>query len=59
MNSYKVMDRNTIQIYDHFEQRSEINRQLVQAGINVSELTLCGQDLEQYFMNLMGGKQYA
>ncbi len=52
---YKVVDERTIYVYDHLEEKRNINEQLVINGVAVEEMNLAGQDLEAYFMELMGG----
>ena len=53
---YKVVDESTIYIYDHLDEVSVINKALVEAGIAVDGIGVKGQDLEEYFMDRMGGK---
>ena len=45
-----------IVLYDRLEQSGEINRLLTQQGITVSALVPGEQELEDYFMSLIGGK---
>lgn len=52
---YDVLPDGVIRLFDHLDRPAEINAALVSRGINVSALTLTGQDLEGYFMELMGG----
>ncbi len=55
---YKVVDDKTIYVYDHLEEKRNINEQLVLNGVAVEKMNLAGQDLEMYFMELMGGKAH-
>ena len=55
---YKVLDEKTIYVYDHLEEKRNINEQLVLNGVAVEKMNLAGQDLEMYFMELMGGKAH-
>lgn len=54
---YDILDANTIRIFDFLKQPEGINRKLVENGIEVKSLQETGQDLEEYFMELMGGKE--
>ncbi|MBO6165474.1 MAG: ATP-binding cassette domain-containing protein [Eubacterium sp.] len=53
---YKVVDESTIYIYDHLDEVSMINKALVEADIAVEGIGVKGQDLEEYFIERMGGK---
>ena len=55
---YKIVDEKTIYVYDQLEQKGNINEKLVQNDVVVEEINLAGQDLEAYFMELMGGKAH-
>lgn len=52
---YKIVDDNTVYIYDHLDEKRNINEQLVRNNVAVEDINLVGQDLEMYFMELMGG----
>jgi ABC-2 type transport system ATP-binding protein len=57
-SNYTIVDHSVL-LYDHLDEAGEINRQLVQNGVRVDLLALAGQNLEEYFMELMGEKQNA
>lgn len=57
--SYKIDADHTIMLYDHLDEAGEINSRLVQSGVRVDMLAHVDQNLEGYFMDLMGGKQHA
>jgi len=50
---------NSIRIKGHIEDAGRINELLVRAGIIVNALIPEGDNLEDYFLRLMGGYQYA
>ncbi|AGX41644.1 ABC transporter ATP-binding protein [Clostridium saccharobutylicum] len=52
---YKVFDKGKICIYDCLDIPEQINKELVENGVLVSILTLEGQDIESYFVKMMGG----
>ncbi|OOM11878.1 ABC transporter ATP-binding protein [Clostridium saccharobutylicum] len=52
---YKVFDKGKICIYDCLDIPEQINKELVENGVLVSILTLEGQDIEGYFVKMMGG----
>lgn len=55
--TYDVPEENIIRIFDHLEETAKINRSLIEEGIDVKESYLAGQDLEGYFMDLLGGEK--
>ena len=56
---YMVVDENTIKVFNHIELASKINMVLSINGIAVDEIGLKGQNLEGYFLNIIGGEQNA
>ncbi|HHX61435.1 MAG TPA: ABC transporter ATP-binding protein [Epulopiscium sp.] len=52
---YKVFDHGKICIYDYFDRPEQINKELVENDVMVSSLTLQGNDVESYFVKMMGG----
>jgi len=48
-----------IRVRGHVEDAGEINRQLVTSGVTVNALIPEGENLENYFLKLMGGVRYA
>lgn len=55
--TYDVPEENIIRIFDHLDETAKINRNLIEEGIDVKESFLAGQDLEGYFMDLLGGEK--
>lgn len=55
ISDYKVMDDNTLHIYAFTEEPQRISQVLTQNNIAVSELSVCGQSLEEYFLSVTGG----
>lgn len=51
--NYKVTSKNEIRIYDFIDRASEINSELVRAGINVIGISSTAENLEDYFKNLI------
>jgi ABC-2 type transport system ATP-binding protein len=54
--NFDVMADGAIFLYDHLDEAATINQTLISNGLSVSVLAPGGQDLEGYFMDLMGGK---
>lgn len=52
---FKVIGKNEIKIYDYLDNPSEVSFQLMTAGIRVSSINEVGDDLEDYFIKLVGG----
>ena len=55
ISDYKVMDDHTLYVYAFTEEPQRISQVLTQNNIVVSELSVCGQSLEEYFLSVMGG----
>lgn len=55
--TYDVPEENIIRIFDHLDETAKINRCLIEDGIDVRESYIAGQDLEGYFMDLLGGEK--
>ena len=55
INNFDVPKQGVIRVFDHFETREQINREFIINGVNIKESYLSGQDLEGYFMELLGG----
>lgn len=52
---YDVPKEGVIRVFDGLDHPWVINRELVEGGIQLKESYLAGQDLEGYFMDLLGG----
>lgn len=52
---YKVMDDHTLYIYAFTEEPQRISQALTRHNIAVGELSVCGQNLEEYFLSITGG----
>ncbi|WP_167957559.1 ABC transporter ATP-binding protein [Anaerosporobacter faecicola] len=55
---YDVLPENIIRVFDPIDCSGEINRKLVLSGVTVESISLVGQDLEGYFVELMEGKNH-
>lgn len=55
VTDYKVSEDSNIVVNGNVENSAKINRALVTAGVEVSEIYVRGQQLEQYFVELTGG----
>lgn len=58
-SNFKVMPQGEIQIYDYHRDTREIARLLSKNGIVVSSITTEGISVDEYFINLIGGKNHA
>lgn len=56
---YKVIDDHTLHIYAFAEDPQCISQALTQNHIILSELSVCGQSLEEYFLSITGGDSNA
>lgn len=55
-SNFKVMDDGTIKLYDHLDKVSEVSSILSQNGLIIMQITILGDSLEDYFVQLIGGK---
>lgn len=55
---YKVVSDNTIYLYSYIERIREVWEVLTKHQIVVTELTISEQNLEEYFLSVIGGGQY-
>lgn len=46
--------KNEIELYNHFNNRSTLNKEFVNNGINVNRLSIEEENLEEYFTSLIG-----
>ncbi len=53
--NFDVPETGILRIFDGLNNSWEMNRELIQAGVCLKESYLTGQDLEGYFMDLLGG----
>lgn len=54
INDYEVLGNHTIRIFEKVEDTAAINHALVMGGVELKESYFAGQDLEGYFMELLG-----
>ena len=59
IKGYDVPEPGVLRVFEKLEDSWMINRELVQAGVMLKESYLAGQDLEGYFMDLLGGEANA
>ncbi len=58
ISNYDVPQPGTIRVFEGLDRTWAVNRELVQGGVNLKESYLAGQDLEGYFMELLGGGRH-
>lgn len=54
IKEFDVSEKNAVRVFENLSRAGEINRELVLGGVNIAESFLAGQDLEGYFMELLG-----
>lgn len=59
ISNYEVIENNNIKIYSNLDDIGNINSTLSKKGIIVEGITLKGENLEEYFMNIVGGGKNA
>ncbi|WP_291579410.1 ABC transporter ATP-binding protein [Clostridium sp. UBA6640] len=55
--NFKVISGKEIRLYDYLDNSSEVNQQLVSSGVSVASITEVGDNLEDYFMSLVKGRE--
>lgn len=58
-NSYEILPDGFIKVYRELDNPQRINRALVEGGVDVYSLERVGVNLEDYFINLIGGENNA
>lgn len=53
--NYKVLPNEVIKIYDYINEPGTVSKALTDKGIIIYKLWISGDDLESYFMNIVGG----
>lgn len=59
IHQYKVVPNKAVKLYEGMDRGMEISKTLILAGVGIEEMTKSGETLERYFMNVIGGNQYA
>ena len=54
--NYKIVSENTIKLYDCIDDIKHVAKILFESGILVTRFTVVGENLEEYYINLLGGK---
>ncbi|MGN0350024.1 MAG: ATP-binding cassette domain-containing protein [Roseburia sp.] len=54
IHNYDILEHNVIRIFENLEEVANVNSALVTGGVALKESYLAGQDLEGYFMDLLG-----
>lgn len=57
ITKYKVTDKNTVEIFEKLDGIAEINKALADAGVPVGGISAVNIELEDYFLELTGGKE--
>lgn len=55
ITEYDVPKEGVLRVFDGIDNSWVMNRELIEGGIHLKESYLAGQDLEGYFMDLLGG----
>lgn len=58
ITNYDVPEAGIIRVFDGLDHSWQLNQELVQGGVRLKESYLTGQDLEGYFMELLGGAEH-
>ncbi len=55
ITNFDVPEQGVVRVFERLEDTVKTNRVLAEAGVGIRESYLTGQDLEGYFMDLLGG----
>lgn len=58
-DQFKVMPDNSVRLFDLLDERERLGRILHENGVIVTKLAVFETSLEDYFVNVIGGKKYA
>ncbi|URZ17796.1 ABC transporter ATP-binding protein [Clostridium felsineum] len=58
ISNYKIFKNNSILIFEKLDNVEDINKQLVDNGIGISELKIHTENIEDYFFRLIKGEKY-
>ena len=58
-HDYEVINAAVIRLYSHLDQPGAVARAMVEGGVTLSALESRGANLEDYFLNLIGGARHA
>jgi ABC-2 type transport system ATP-binding protein len=58
IHEYKVVDGNTIQIFERLQDSGEITMNLAQNNVKILGISLKNESLEDYYLNLTGGASH-
>lgn len=59
IHEYKVVDSNTIQIFERLQDCSDITVNLAQSGVKILGIMLKNETLENYYLDVTGGNSHA
>jgi len=54
---YEVLNNNSIRVYGYLEEPEVVSKTLFNGGVMISSLERVGSNLEEYFLNLIGGNK--
>lgn len=54
-NKYKVLNNNEIRLYEYLDAPEVVNKTLIDGGVMVSSINQIGANLENYYIELIGG----
>lgn len=57
--NYKVMPNKTVKLYDYLDEKERVSRELSKNGIIVTNYSVEGDTLENYFISVIGGEHNA
>ena len=59
IKKYEVMPNNAIRIYERLDESGIVSKELIMGGALIEDMTIKGDDLEAYYMRLIGEKSHA
>lgn len=59
ITNYEVLENKTIKIFEHLDSVGKINSVISRGGVIVEKIGVTGENLEEYFVNRVGGAENA
>lgn len=58
IHNLKVIDDNTIYVYERIDESGDINEELLKSGVKINSFSINRESLEEYFITKTEGEQY-
>ena len=59
IKKYEVIPNSIIKVYERLDESGTVSKELIMGGILIEDMTIKGDDLEAYYMRIIGGQSHA